>query len=95
MDGLVTSDPQWSAILDQTQLENSGALNFFAGKSWRFDYKYYLLLTANVSNILDNKDFNTGGYEQGRPTAANLELFDNKYGFMFGRTYFAMVRFSF
>jgi hypothetical protein len=95
VDGLVISDPQWNQILDQTKLENSGALNFFAGKSWRFDYKYYLLITANVSNILDNKDFNTGGYEQGRPTISNLELFDNKYGYMFGRTYFAMVRISF
>lgn len=95
VDGLVTSDPQWSSILDQTKLENSGALNFFAGKSWRFDRKYYLLVTANVSNILNNTDFNTGGYEQGRPTAANLDLFDNKYGYMYGRTYFAMVRFSF
>lgn len=95
VDGLVTSDPQWNEILDQTKLESGGVLNFFAGKSWRFDRKYYLLITANVSNVLDKTDYITGGYEQGRPTAATLDLFDNKYGYMFGRTYFAMVRFSF
>ncbi|NNC83058.1 MAG: TonB-dependent receptor plug domain-containing protein [Flavobacteriales bacterium] len=95
VDGLITDDPQWDRILEQTQLDNAATLNLFAGKSWRFDYKYYLLVTVNVSNVLDKQDYITGGYEQGRPTAANLDLFDNKYAYMFGRTYFAMVRISF
>ena len=92
---LLESDPQYAQLVDQVKLDNGGVLNFFAGKSWRFQRKYYLLLTVNVSNVLDKTDFVTGGYEQGRPTYSNVDLFDNKYGYMYGRTYFAMVRFSF
>ncbi len=94
-DGLVENDPQYDDLLGQTELDGAGVLNFFAGKSWRFDRKYYLLVTANVSNVLDKTDFVTGGYEQGRPSTSQLELFDNKYAYMYGRTFFAMVRFSF
>jgi hypothetical protein len=92
---LIESDPQYDQLVDQVKLDNGGVLNFFAGKSWRFQRKYYLLLTMNMSNVLDKTDFVTGGYEQGRPTYSNVDLFDNKYGYMYGRTYFAMVRFSF
>jgi hypothetical protein len=92
---LVNSDPQWNQMLAQQQLDNGGVLNFFAGKSWRIDYKYYFLITANVSNVLDKTDFRTGGFEQGRPTPQTLDLFPNRYGYMYGRTYFLMVRFSF
>jgi len=92
---LLDSDPQYDQLLDQRKLDNGGVMNMFIGKSWRFQRKYYLLITMNVSNVLDKTDFITGGYEQGRPNYSNVELFDNKYGYMYGRTYFAMVRFSF
>jgi hypothetical protein len=92
---LLESDPQYDALVNQTELDPGGVLNFFAGKSWRLQRKYYLLVTCNVSNVLNKTDFITGGFEQGRPTFSNVDLFDNRYGYMYGRNYFAMVRLSF
>jgi hypothetical protein len=44
---------------------------------------------------LDNKDFQTGGFEQLRYTTTNIDKFPPMIGYMMGRTYFAMVSFSF
>ena len=98
VENLIEEDPQFERFTSQTELDDGGALNFFAGKSWMFrkdERRYFLLLTLNMTNVLDNTDFVTGGYEQGRPNVANVDLFGDRLGFMWGRTYFAMLRLSF
>jgi hypothetical protein len=98
VENLIEEDPQFERFTSQTELDDGGALNFFAGKSWMFrkdERRYFLLLTLNMTNVLDNTDFVTGGFEQGRPNVANVDLFGDRLGFMWGRTYFAMLRLSF
>ncbi|MBL4669226.1 MAG: TonB-dependent receptor plug domain-containing protein [Flavobacteriales bacterium] len=91
----VSSDPQVSEIVDQTKLDNDYSINLFAGKSWRIKNKYYIRLNINVNNVLDNTDFKTGGFEQLRYDQNEIGKFPPKLGYMYGRTFFAMVSFSF
>lgn len=91
----IDSDAQRGSVLDQTKLDNGSSVNLSLGKSWRFQRKYYLLLVLNINNALDNTDYITGGYEQLRYDTNDIDKFANKYGYMYGRSYYAMVRFSF
>ncbi|MDF1673240.1 MAG: TonB-dependent receptor [Vicingaceae bacterium] len=91
----VSADPQVDDIIDQTKLDDDYVLNFFIGKSWRLKNKYYLRLNLNVNNVLDNTDFETGGFEQLRYDQSNVDKFPPRIGYMLGRTYFAMVTFQF
>jgi hypothetical protein len=91
----ISTDPQVDEIIDQTKLDDDYTLNFFVGKSWRIKNKYLLRLNLNVNNILDNTDFQTGGFEQLRYDQNEIGKFPPRMGYMFGRTYFAMVSFSF
>jgi hypothetical protein len=91
----ISSDPQVTDIVDQTKLDDDYVLNFFIGKSWRLKNKYYLRLNLNVNNVLDNTDFETGGFEQLRYDQSDIDKFPPKIGYMLGRTYFAMVTFQF
>jgi len=91
----VTTDPQWGEVLDQTKLDSGTSVDLSFGKSWRFQRKYYLLLVLNINNAFDNTDYKTGGYEQLRYDSNDIDKFANKYGYMYGRSFYAMVRFSF
>jgi hypothetical protein len=82
-------------IIGQEKLPSYFTLNANAGKSWRIKYKYFLRLNFSVNNILNNKNIITGGYEQLRWDTSVLELFPNKYYYMTGTTYMAIVNFSF
>ncbi|MGB0886878.1 MAG: TonB-dependent receptor [Vicingaceae bacterium] len=91
----ITSDPQPEEIADQTKLDNDYSINVFAGKSWRIKNKYYLRININVNNVLNNTDFKTGGFEQLRYDQNDIGKFPAKIGYMYGRTFFAMVSFQF
>ncbi len=76
-------------------------LNVNAGKTFRFG-KYYMGISANVNNVLDNRDYVTGGFEQIRlgnlPEALNTgnqAMFAPKYWHDRGRSYFINVFFRF
>lgn len=92
---LVTDDPQWNQLLDQTQLDDGMVVNLFFTKSWRLMRKYRLAFSISVSNVLDNTDLITGGYEQLRYVPMEIDKFPPKLSYMYGRTYFAMVTLSF
>jgi hypothetical protein len=64
-------------------------VDFFGGKSFKFDDKF-LYLNVGVSNILNNTDFITGGFEQLRFNYATRDPdnFPANYFYSFGRTYF-------
>lgn len=91
----VSTDPQAIEIVDQTKLDNDYSINLFAGKSWRIKNKYYIRLNVNVNNLLDNTEFKTGGFEQLRYDQNDIGKFPPKIGYMYGRTFFAMVSFQF
>jgi len=92
---LVTSDPQWDKLLDQTQLDDNMTVDLFAGRSWQLKRKYRIAVNLTVSNLLDNQDFIVGGFEQLRYDRMDVDRFPPKYSYLFGRNYFAMVTFSF
>ncbi len=92
---LVTDDPQWDQLLDQTKLDDGYTIDVFFYKSWLFKRKYRLGLNASISNLLDNQELRTGGFEQLRYERLDPDKFPPKYGYMFGRTYFLMLTYSF
>lgn len=99
----VESDPQWNEILDQTVIHNLEQNNFFennytldayAGVSFKIKDKF-LRFNVNANNILNNKNFLTGGYEQLRYDSNDIGRFPPKLGYMYGTTFFAMATFLF
>lgn len=99
----VDTDPQWNEILNQHVVhdlqnnnffENNYTLDAYIGKSFKIKDKF-LRLNANVNNILNNKAFQTGGFEQLRYDSNNINKFPPKYGYMYGTTFFVMASFLF
>jgi hypothetical protein len=95
VENLVTDDPQWSELLDQTRLDDGFTLDVFAMKSWLIQRKYRIALNLSISNLLDEQDIITGGFEQLRYDSHDVDKFPPKYSYMYGRTYYAMLTFSF
>ena len=95
VDGLVVEDPQWDQLLDQEKLDDGLTLDVFAMKSWMIQRKYRIAVNLSVSNLLDTQDIVTGGFEQLRFDGHEPDKFPAKYGYMYGRTYYAMLTFSF
>ena len=88
-----------AALLKQTKFDGQFMLNANAGKSFLFG-KYRVGVSVSVNNILDNRDYVTGGFEQGRRSTfrdAYVEaqretpLFGPKLWYDRGRTYFMNV----
>ena len=82
------------SILKQEKFSNEFMLNASAGKSFRFG-EYYMIISANVNNILNNKNYRTGGFEQLRLADYNAEIqpyyqtiFGNRYWYDQGTSYF-------
>lgn len=83
--------PYW----DTQQKANPGFIvDIFAGKSWKID-NYYIGLSANLSNVLNNKSVVTGGYEQYRFDPERPELFQPKIYYSNGFNYFINLSFRF
>jgi hypothetical protein len=94
VENYVTSDPQWDQVLDQTKLDNGYSVSMFAGKSFKIS-NYYLNFSVNVSNLTNNQNYQTGGYEQLRYDVQNIDKFPPKLGYMYGLNYFAMAKLRF
>ncbi|RNA60827.1 TonB-dependent receptor [Chryseobacterium nematophagum] len=90
-------------VLEPNRLPSSFFFNVNVGKSWVIG-KYYVLVSSTVNNILNNKKYITGGFEQTRnakfPDFAKdmdreFTLFGPKYWYTQGRSYFVNVQFRF
>lgn len=92
---LVSEDPQWNTLLEQTKLDDGTTVDLFFTKSWRLKHKYRIGLNLSVSNMLDNTDLVTGGYEQLRYDPMQIDKFPPKLSYMYGRTFYAQVNLSF
>lgn len=95
VNGIVVTDPQWNEILDQTKLPNGFTIDAYAGKSYRTKKGHFLNINFSASNILNNKKFIVGGFEQLRYLPNNISKFPPQYSYMFGFNFFAQVSYSF
>ena len=70
------------------------------GKSWYINRKYQIGFSANVKNLLNNKNVKTGGYEQTRMvdntvSKSRYYRFDSRYYYMAGTNYMLNIYFRF
>ena len=93
--GFVDTDPQVAQIIDQEKLDNAYSVNLFAGYSYRMKGGQYIRFSININNLTNNKSFISGGFEQLRYDAANINKFPSKYGYGYGLNYFAQISYQF
>jgi hypothetical protein len=92
-DDVVKPDsPLWKDIIFQEKAPEAITVDFFGGKSWKID-NVFLYLNVGVNNLLDNRDFITGGYEQYRfdYETKDVDRFPNRYFYGLGRNYFVQL----
>jgi outer membrane receptor protein involved in Fe transport len=90
------NDPKIQKIIDETKLKGGFTLDASLGKSIRINYKYFINVNLSVTNILDNKNIQNGGYEQNRfdfTITKNVDKYQPKLFYYYGRTYFLNVSF--
>jgi len=89
-------------LLRQEKFDSYMTVNAIGGKSWKIG-DYFIGLFASVNNLLD-KEYKTGGFEQGRnanfrelrdDNANPKRVFGPKYWYGRGTTYFLNLNFRF
>lgn len=97
LSGMGPDDARIPGIINQEKLPSGMTLDASVGKSFRIMSKYYLNLNFSISNILDNQEIITGGYEQMRFDfeKKNIGKFPPKYFYYYGRTFFLNIGFRF
>ncbi|MCB0461207.1 MAG: TonB-dependent receptor [Flavobacteriaceae bacterium] len=96
-------DPELAKqLLKQESFEDYMTVNLIGGKSWKIG-DYFIGFFASVNNLLD-KEYKSGGFEQGRnanyrelrdDNANPKRVFGPKYWYGRGTTYFLNVNFRF
>jgi len=83
-------DPRIAAITRQEMLSGGFTVDASVGKSFRVMRKYFLQVNLSGSNLLNNKNISTGGYEQLRFNFAdkNVNTFPPRYFYMIGTNFF-------
>ncbi len=100
---LTPSSPLWQQIIGQEKLPDAFTMDMFAGYTWLMNkqfskmkkYKYYLAFSLNVTNMTNNRNFITRGYEQLQfdSRTKNLAYYPNKYVYAYGANYLLTVAF--
>ncbi len=85
----------WTSSVNQEKLASQISLDLFGGKSFKIKNDYFIYLTVGVSNVLNNKNFITGGFEQSRFAAENVFRFPSRYYYAYGVNYFASIAFRY
>ncbi len=89
-------------LLRQEEFDEYMVFNLIGGKSWKID-DYFVGFFASIGNVL-NKEYRTGGFEQGRNAnfrqlrddqALDKPVFGSKYWYGRGTNYFLNVYFRF
>ena len=90
IDGLGPGDPLILEITREQKLAGGFTLDASIGKSFLIKQKVYINLNFSMTNILNNKNIQSGGYEQNRfdYETKKLDKFPPKYYYYFGRTFF-------
>jgi len=95
LEGFVDTDPQVAQIIDQEKLANGYSVNLFAGYSYRLKGGQFIRFSININNLTNNKKFVTGGFEQLRYDASDINKFPSKYGYGYGLNYFGQLSYQF
>jgi len=87
---LKEGDPKILTITEQQKLKGGFSLDASLGKSFRIAGKIFCNANFSVSNILNNTNIQSGGFEQNRFdfTTQDISKFPPKYYYYYGRTYF-------
>jgi hypothetical protein len=102
--GVETGSGRYSDILDQQMLPSIFTIDISGGKSWmlsRYSKKLprsaFVYLNVGISNLLDNRETRTGGFEQLRYDFAdnNPDKFASKYFYGAGRNFFINLSLKF
>lgn len=95
--GMAPGDDRIGEIIAQQRLPKGFTVDASVGKSIRIQRQYFLSLNLSVTNILDNQEIITGGFEQMRFDFENKDInkFPPKYYYYFGRTFFLNIGFRF
>jgi hypothetical protein len=88
-------DPKIAQITEQTMLKGGFTMDASVGKSIMIKHKYFINLNLQVTNILDNKDINSGGYESNRFdfVSQDVDKYQPKLYYYYGRTFYLSVSF--
>lgn len=83
--------------IQQNEAHGGFSLDASIGKSFRIVKKYFVNINLSCTNILNNTNIVSGGYEQLRFDYENKnpQKFPEKYFFMYGRTFFVNATFRF
>lgn len=95
VEGYGPGDPAIKLITAQEKNPDGITLDASVGKSFRVMDKYFVSLNFSVSNILNNKELITGGYESSRFKDQDINLFVPKIYYSYGTTYFLNIGFRF
>ena len=106
VEGVVKDSPKWNEIIDQTKLSSQYTLDAFWGYSWLMNknknFKHlkkrtFMAFSLGVSNILNNTNIASGGFEQLRFDFAekNVDKFPAKKFYAFGTTFNASIALRF
>ena len=103
VDGVGYKSDLWNSIVDQHQFTPQYTVDFFGSYSWKlpksmgFSKNVFLILNAGVSNLLNNQNMVSGGFEQLRFDfkEKQVDKFPARSFFAFGMNYFmsATIRF--
>lgn len=89
--------PQFASIINQQRLKGQFTMDIFAGYSWLLNNQFkdlkkrhFLIFNVGISNVTNNKNFVTGGFEQLRFDYLDKDVnkFPAKYYYSYGTTYF-------
>ena len=92
----------WRDIIHQQKADGAFTIDLSLGKSWmlnnafpKLKRRYFLNINANLSNLLNNKDIITGGYEQLRYDFEDRDTqrFPPRYYYANGLTFFINASF--
>ncbi|MFO7575336.1 MAG: TonB-dependent receptor [Bacteroidales bacterium] len=83
--------PYWS---EMKKVPSGVLLDAFVGKSWYLG-RYYVVISANLSNLMNRTDFQTGGFEQYRYDPDRPELFAPRLYYYYGFNYFVNMSIRF
>lgn len=104
LDLLESGSEQFEKILKQEKADSKVTIDFFGSWSYRLNNKIkalkrnsFFVINAGITNLLDEKNFKTGGFEQLRFdfNEQNPDKYPPKYFYAPGRTYFLSFIFRF
>ncbi len=84
-------------IIDEVKLKNNFTLDAGIGKSHRFRNGSFLRFNLNIGNLLNNKNFVTGGFEQYRFDfeSKDINKFPPRYFYAYGLNYTLGIAYQF